>query len=328
MNRISGKLALITGASSGIGLACARRFAAEGADLVLWARRQDRLREIAAELTAGPGVAVRTAAVDVRDRAAVTRAADALVRDGAVPDILLNNAGLASGLAKLHEGDPDDWDLMIDTNVKGLLWVTRALLPHMVAKGRGHVVNIGSSAGHQVYPMGNVYHATKFAVRALNEAINVDLAGTPLRCSSVDPGYVTTEFARVRFKGDEGRAKRTYEGFTPLAPEDVADLVTYIVNLPEHVNILEARIFPTAQRNQHVIHREPAPRSGEARAGARAVDCRHSTVDGETIGSAFSTASFSASRSSRTPVPPSGTARRRRTRRSGRSRRSRLPRAR
>jgi NADP-dependent 3-hydroxy acid dehydrogenase YdfG len=256
MTRIAGKLALITGASSGIGLACARRFAAEGANLVLWARRQDRLQAIAAELTAAHGVAVRIQAVDVRDRAAVTHAAEALVRDGAVPDILLNNAGLAAGMSKLQDGDPDDWELMLDTNVKGLLFVTRALLPHMLARGSGHVVNIGSSAGHQVYPMGNVYHASKFAVRALTEAINVDLAGTALRCSSVDPGFVTTEFAMVRFKGDEARAKKVYEGFTPLTPDDVADVVSYVVNLPPHVNILEARVFPTAQRNQHVVHRD------------------------------------------------------------------------
>ena len=257
MTRIAGRLALITGASSGIGLACARRFAAEGASLVLWARRQDRLKKVASELGAG-GTTVRIGSVDIRDRAAVMRAAEALVEDGAIPDILLNNAGLAAGMAKIQEGNPEDWDLMIDTNVRGLLSVTRAFLPHMVARGRGHVVNIGSSAGHQVYPMGNVYNATKFAVRALNEAINVDLAGTPLRCSSVDPGYVRTEFAKVRFGGDEARAKKTYEGFAPLAAEDVADLVAYIVNLPEHVNILEARIFPTAQRNQYVIHRDPA----------------------------------------------------------------------
>jgi len=254
VSRIKGKLALITGASSGIGRACARRFADEGAGLVLWARRKDPLTELAAELTRS-GAVVRTASVDVRSRESVTRAAEALLADGAVPDILLNNAGLASGLAKIQDGSFDDWDVMIDTNVRGLLHVTRSLLPHMIARGKGHVVNIGSSAGHQVYPMGNVYHATKFAVRALNEAINVDLAGTPLRCSSVDPGYVKTDFAKVRFHGDEARARKVYEGFTPLAAEDVADLVSYIVNLPDHVNILEARIFPTAQRNQHVIHK-------------------------------------------------------------------------
>lgn len=257
MSRIAGKLALITGASSGIGLACARRFAADGADLVLWARRKDRLETAAGEL--GRKVKVRTAGVDIRDRAAVNRAAEALIADGAIPDVLLNNAGLASGLAKIQDGDPEDWDRMIDTNVKGLLNVTRAFLSSMIARGSGHVVNIGSSAGHQVYPMGNVYHASKFAVRALNEAINVDLAGTPLRCSSVDPGYVKTDFAAVRFKGDAARAKKTYEGFTPLEADDVADIVSYIVNLPPHVNILEARVFPTAQRNQHVIHKDPVP---------------------------------------------------------------------
>jgi 3-hydroxy acid dehydrogenase/malonic semialdehyde reductase len=256
MLRIAGRLALITGASSGIGRSCARRFASEGAHLVLWARRKDRLDALAKELTAAHGVTVRTAAVDVRDRARVAAAAAALLAEGVVPDILLNNAGLAAGMAKLHEGAIDDWELMLDTNVKGLLYVTRALLPAMVAKGRGHVVNIGSSAGHQVYPMGNVYHASKFAVRALTEAINVDLAGTPLRCSSVDPGFVTTEFAAVRFKGDEARAKKVYEGFQALSPEDVADVVSYVVNLPPHVNILETRLFPTAQRNQHVVHRE------------------------------------------------------------------------
>jgi len=225
-----------------------------GANLVLWARRSDRLAAAAREL--GAKVSVRTTTVDVRDRAVVVRAADALVADGAVPDILLNNAGLAAGLAKVYEGNPDDWDLMLDTNVKGLLSVTRAFLPHMVARNTGHVVNIGSSAGHQVYPMGNVYNASKFAVRALTEAINVDLAGTALRCSSVDPGYVRTDFSKVRYKGDEARAQKTYEGFTPLTAEDIADLVTYIVSLPPHVNILETRVFPTAQRNQHVIHKD------------------------------------------------------------------------
>ena len=156
MSRIKGKLILVTGASSGIGEACARRFAAEGADLILWARRADRLERLAAELGTAHRVSLSLAQVDVRDRAAVNRAVEALVRGGRVPDVLINNAGLASGLAKIHEGDPDDWDRMIDTNLKGLLYVSRAILPHMVARRRGHVVNIGSIAGHQTYPMGNV----------------------------------------------------------------------------------------------------------------------------------------------------------------------------
>ena len=256
MNRIQGMRALITGATSGIGQACARRFAAQGASLVLWARRDERLRALAAELGAAHGTDVQTAVVDVRRRADVESAAAALAASGPAPDILLNNAGLAAGFAKLHEGDPDDWDRMLDTNVKGLLLVSRAVVPLMVARGRGHIVNIGSTAGHQVYPMGNVYNASKFAVRALNEAMNVDLAGTALRVSGVDPGYVETEFARVRFAGDEQRAAKVYEGFRPLSPDDVADVVTYIVNLPGHMNIQSCIVLPTAQRNQHVVHRE------------------------------------------------------------------------
>jgi len=258
MSRIHGTLALITGASSGIGLSCARRFAADGADLVLWARRLDRLERTAAELEQAHRVRVEVAGVDVRDRAAVNRAAGALAAPGGgrVPDILLNNAGLAAGLAKLHEGDPDHWDRMIDTNLKGLLNVSRALLPLMVKRGTGHVVNIGSTAGHQVYQGGNVYNATKFGVKALTEGMNLDVAGTRVRVSSVDPGHVETEFALVRFDGDAERARKIYEGFRPLSPDDVADAVGYIVNLPEHVNVLGLVIVPAAQRSVSVIDRE------------------------------------------------------------------------
>ena len=255
MSRIRGQLALVTGASSGIGRACARRLAADGAHLALWARRTDRLEALAAELRA-TGVQAQVAGVDVRDRAAVDAAVGALVHDAGAPDILVNSAGLASGMAKLHEGDPADWDLMLDTNVKGLLNVSRAVLPHMVARGTGHVVNLGSTAGHQVYPQGNVYNASKFAVRAINEGMNVDLAGTGVRVSSVDPGYVRTEFASVRFAGDEARAAKVYEGFRPLDPEDVADVIAFVVNLPPHVNILELRLLPAAQRNQYVVDRK------------------------------------------------------------------------
>ena len=255
MSRITGKVALITGASSGIGLSCARRLAAEGANLVLWARRKYRLERTAAELQKAHQVQVRVAGVDVRDRAAVNRAADALARDGLVPDILLNNAGLAAGLAKLHEGDPDDWDRMIDTNLKGLLNVSRAILPVMVRRGTGHVVNIGSTAGHQVYQAGNVYNATKYGVKALTEGMNLDVSGTRIRVSSVDPGHVETEFAEVRFHGDTARARKLYEGFQPLSPDDVADAVAYVVNLPEHVNILDLVILPAAQRSVHLIDR-------------------------------------------------------------------------
>jgi len=257
VSRIAGKLILITGASSGIGEACARRFAAEGARLVLWARRADRLERLAAELPRHGAGPYRLAAVDVRDRAAVNRAAAALVAAGHVPDVLINNAGLASGLTKVQEGDPDDWDRMIDTNVTGLLNVTRAILPHMVTRRRGHIVNLGSTAGHMTYPMGNVYNATKFAVRALTEGMNLDVAGTPIRVSAVDPGFVETEFSEVRFHGDKDRAKGVYQGFTPLSANDVADAIAYVVNLPEHVNILDLVIVPTAQRNVYVVDRGP-----------------------------------------------------------------------
>ena len=255
VNRIKGKLILVTGASSGIGEACARRFAAEGADLILWARRADRLEQLAAELGTKHRVSLSLAVVDVRDRAAVERTAEALVRAGRVPDVLINNAGLASGLAKIHEGDPEDWDRMIDTNLKGLLYVSRAIMPHMVVRRRGHVVNIGSTAGHQTYPMGNVYNATKFGVRALTEGMNLDVAGTPLRVSAVDPGFVETEFSEVRFHGDRARAKAVYQGFKPLSADDVADAIAYVVSLPEHVNILDLIIVPTAQRNVYVVDR-------------------------------------------------------------------------
>jgi serine 3-dehydrogenase len=257
VSRIAGTLILVTGASSGIGEACARRFAAEGARLVLWARRRDRLERLAAELPRPAAGRHQLAAVDVRDRAAVNRAAAELVAAGEVPDVLINNAGLASGLAKLQEGDPDDWDRMIDTNVKGLLNVSRAILPHMVTRRRGHIVNLGSTAGHMTYPMGNVYNATKFAVRALTEGMNLDVAGTPIRVSAVDPGFVETEFSDVRFHGDKDRAKGVYQGFTPLSATDVADAIAYVVNLPEHVNILDLVIVPTAQRNVYVVDREP-----------------------------------------------------------------------
>ncbi len=255
MNRISGKQVMVTGASAGIGAACARRFAAEGANLVLWARRVERLVDLSADLRREHGVEVRTAGVDVRDRAAVAAEIEAMVAAGVVPDVVVNNAGLAAGFDPVQEGDPDDWDRMIDTNVKGLLNVTRWLLPHMIEQARGHIINIGSTAGHQVYPKGNVYNASKFAVRALTEGINLDVVGTPIRVSSVDPGFVKTEFSVVRFHGDEARAETVYEGFDPLTGDDVADAVAYIANLPPHVNVLDMVLLPTAQRNVYVLHR-------------------------------------------------------------------------
>lgn len=249
-------LTLITGASSGIGAACARRFAAEGHDLALWARRLDRLDDLASKLALEHGVTVHTAAVDVRDREAVGEAACSLVGDAGVPVVLINNAGLASGLDFLQEGKPDDWDRMIDTNLKGLLHVSRSILPGMVKRGSGHVINIGSTAGHQVYPKGNVYNATKFGVKALTKGMNIDLSGTGVKASSVDPGYVETEFSVVRFHGDAERADAVYEGFEPLTPDDVADTVWYVASRPARVNVFDVILVPTAQRDAFVVDRD------------------------------------------------------------------------
>jgi len=259
MGGLTGKLILVTGASAGIGEACARRFAADGADLVLWARRLDRLESLAEELRTRWSVGAEARQVDVRDRERVRREVAELTSAGRIPDVLLNNAGLASGLDPLHEGDYDDWDRMIDTNVKGLLNVSRELLPHMVARGTGHVVNIGSTAGHQVYPRGNVYNATKYAVRALTEGMNLDVAGTRVRVSSVDPGLVHTEFSRVRFHGDGERAESVYRGFEPLTPDDVAECVHFVITRPPHVNVHDVVLLPTAQRNVYVLQRDAEP---------------------------------------------------------------------
>lgn len=248
MNRIEGQWALVTGASAGIGTACARRLADAGVNLVLWARRLERLEALAAELKSR-GVQVRAAAVDVRDRQAVLDAVATLADADVAVDILVNNAGLASGLDPLQQGDAEDWDLMIDTNVKGLLNVSRAVLPGMVARNRGHVVNIGSTAGRWVYPGGAVYNATKFAVHALNEGMGLDLIDTEIRVSAVNPGLVETEFSRVRFHGDEARAATVYQGYKPLEPEDIADAVLYVLNTPPHVNVMEMYVLPSAQRN-------------------------------------------------------------------------------
>lgn len=256
MNELMGRSILVTGASAGIGEACAHRFGGEGASLILWARRMERLETLATELSDRHGAEVEVRQVDVRDRDLVAREAASLVERGRVPDVILNNAGLASGFDPIHEGDYADWDRMLDTNVKGLLNVTRELLPHMVKRGTGHVVNIGSTAGHQVYPKGNVYNASKFAVKALTEGINLDVAGTKVRVSSVDPGFVHTEFSRVRFHGDDERAEGVYRGFDPLTADDVADCVHFVVTRPAHVNVLDMVVLPTAQRNVYVLDRD------------------------------------------------------------------------
>jgi serine 3-dehydrogenase len=256
INRLENKHVVVTGASAGFGEACARLFAAYGASLDLWARRQERLERLKAELEDRHGRDVWIRAVDVRDRAAVKAAAEALRNEERIPDVLVNNAGLASGMELVYEGNYEDWDAMIDTNLKGLLNVTREILPMMVERDAGHVINIGSVAGYIAYPKGNVYNATKFAVRGLTEAIAIDLHGTSVRVSSVDPGAAETEFSVVRFHGDDERAKKIYDGFQPLTAEDIADAVVYVANAPAHVNVSKLVVLPTAQRNPSLIHRK------------------------------------------------------------------------
>ena len=259
MNRIRGRTAVVTGATAGIGEACARTLAEAGVRLVLAARRRERLAALAAELArASPSCDVLWRVLDVRDREGVAAFARWLEDLGVAVDILVNNAGLSRGLDPLQEGRHEDWDEMIDTNVTGLLNVTRALLPGMIARDSGHVVNIGSVAGRQVYPRGNVYCATKHAVRAITDAANLDLVGTRVRMSSVDPGLVETEFSLVRFRGDEERAGRVYEGVDALMPEDVADAVYYVLNARPRVNVLNMLVMPTVQRSPYVVARGEA----------------------------------------------------------------------
>ena len=254
--KLTGQRVLVTGASSGIGEACARAFAGEGCGLLLVARRQDRVAEIARRCRLQHGVAVRTAVLDVRDRAAVERWVDALEPGWRDVDVLVNNAGLARGLAPLHEGDVEDWEEMIDTNLKGVLYVTRAVLPGMVARGRGHVINIGSIAGHESYRGGSVYCATKHAVAGLYRALAIDTLGSGVRVSSVDPGLVETEFSTVRFHGDRDRAASVYAGLIPLSPDDVAEAVVFCATRPPHANVREMVLLPAAQAGSVHVHRE------------------------------------------------------------------------
>ena len=247
---------LVTGASSGIGAACAEIFAGAGCRLVLAARRLDRLDYLADRLRSEHGSDVLTAVLDVRDRLAVDAWVEGLDPAWSAIDVLVNNAGLARGMSTIHEGDINDWEEMIDTNVKGLLWVTRAVLRGMVARGSGHVVNIGSIAGHETYPGGNVYCASKHAVTAIGRALNIDVLGTGVRVSSVDPGMVNTEFSVVRFHGDQKRADSVYDGLKPLDGADVAEAVFFCATRPPHANVREMILMPSAQAAAVHVHRE------------------------------------------------------------------------
>lgn len=245
------QIVLISGASSGIGAACAKVFAQAGAKLILLARRQERLEQLARELDCE----THLLALDVRDRLQVESALTSLPAPWSEVDILINNAGLSRGLDKLYQGDIQDWEEMIDTNIKGLLYMTRSLLPGMVSRDRGHIINIGSIAGHQAYPGGNVYCGSKAAVRVISEGLKQDLLGTSVRVSCIDPGMVETEFSEVRFHGDTERAQKVYQGLTPLTPEDVADVVFFCATRPPHVNISEVLLVPTDQATATLVHR-------------------------------------------------------------------------
>ena len=249
------KIALITGATSGIGEACARRFAEGGYNLILTARSADKLEMIRAQMEANR-VEVKALTFDVRDAEAAQQAWESLPETWKQVDVLINNAGLALGLDKEYEGDPEDWNTMIDTNIKGLLTMTRLVVPGMVKRNEGHVINIGSVAGDAAYACGNVYCATKAAVKAITDGLRIDVADTAVRVTNLKPGLVETNFSNVRFHGDNARAKKVYQGIKPLTGEDIADVVYYAASAPAHVQIAEVLVLATHQASGSVISRK------------------------------------------------------------------------
>jgi 3-hydroxy acid dehydrogenase / malonic semialdehyde reductase len=254
--KLQGKIVFVTGASAGIGAATALAFAAEGAKLLLAARRVEKLAEVADEALKSGAQDVHTFALDVRDNEAVVAAIAALPEDWREIEVLVNNAGLSRGLEKVYEGKVSDWDEMIDTNVKGLLYVTRAVVPGMVERRSGHVINLGSIAGHITYPNGAVYCATKAAEKSINDGLRQDVLGTPIRVTSVDPGMVQTDFSLVRFHGDEDRAGNVYKGVKALTAEDIADVILWTATRPAHVNIADVVLTPVQQANPFMLVRD------------------------------------------------------------------------
>ena len=255
MKSLKGNIAFITGASSGIGEATAKLFAREGASLILVARRNNILQKLSKKIKNEFNVEVKTIQLDIQNYKSVLTAYNKLPVEWKAIDILVNNAGLSRGLKNIQDSEIQDWEEMINTNIKGLLYVTRLILPGMVKRNSGHVVNLGSIAGHFTYPGGNVYSATKFFVNSLSQGMRMDLLGTNVRVTSVDPGLVETEFSLVRYRGDKEKAKRPYEGLTPLKGEDVADAILYAVTRPAHVNIQELIVMPTDQASLWHISR-------------------------------------------------------------------------
>jgi len=254
--KLNGKIALITGASSGIGEATARVFAQNGAKLILLARRKERLLSLAAELEKEFDTKSYLIVADVRNYEDLERGIKSIPDEFKDISILVNNAGLARGLEKIYEGNINDWNEMIDTNIKGLLYTTKLVAPIFLAKNSGHIVNIASLAGRAVYPNGNVYCATKFAVKALSEAMVIDFNGTNIRITNIDPGLVETEFSEVRFHCDKERAKTVYRGYKPLTGMDIANIILFCVTLPEHVMIQDLLVTPTAQATATIVHKK------------------------------------------------------------------------
>lgn len=253
---MANKIALITGATSGIGEGCAHRFARGGYDLILTGRNTGKLEILKKELEKQYGIHVLALAFDIRNREAAKKAVDYIPDNMKAIDVLINNAGLARGLEPEYEGDFDDWDQMIDTNIKGLLTMTRLIVPKMIERNHGHIINIGSVAGDAAYAGGNVYCATKAAVKAISDGLRIDVAHTKVRVTNVKPGLVETHFSNVRFHGDDERANNVYRGITPLNGDDIADVAFYAASAPEHVQIAEVLVLATHQANGTVIHRE------------------------------------------------------------------------
>ena len=248
------KTALITGSTSGIGRATAQLFAKQGVRLILCGRREERLKELTSELQKLTDV--KTLRFDVRDKNEVFEAIHSLPKEFSEIDILINNAGNAHGLDPIQTGSVEDWDAMLDINVKGLLYVTKAILPNMLERKSGHIINIGSTAGKEVYPNGNVYCASKHAVDALNQAMRIDLNGKGIKVAAINPGMVATEFSEVRFKGDKERASKVYQGFTPLKAEDIADIIWFTVTRPPHVNIADLTVMSLDQASSTIVNKQ------------------------------------------------------------------------
>ncbi len=254
--KLQNKTTLITGASAGIGMSCAYKFAEEGSNLVLFARRTDKLESVAKDIEAKYGVKVFYSKLDVRNFNDVKNIIDTLPAEFSNIDILINNAGKALGLSKFYDADLDDWEEMIDTNIKGLLYMSRVIVPKMVAQNSGFIINIGSLAGHEVYPNGNVYCGTKSFVRAISKGMIIDLNGTNVKVTNIDPGLVETEFSEVRFHGDKEKAKGVYLGYTPLSGDDIADIAVFAATRPAHVQIQEIFVTPTDQATATIVNKK------------------------------------------------------------------------